>query len=42
MLAGNEKLRVNFGGSDFSTRVVVDVEAVRVLMVVLDEKKELL
>ena len=42
MLAGNEKLRVNFGSSGFSTRVVVDVEAVRVLMVVLDEKKELL
>ena len=42
MLAGNEKLRVNFGGPGFSTRVVVDVEAVGVLMVVSDGSKEIL
>ena len=42
LLVDNVKLRVNFGGSGFSTRAVADVEAVRVLMVVLDDQKEIL
>ena len=37
MLAGDEKLRVNFGGPGFSTRAVADVEVISVLMVVFDD-----
>jgi hypothetical protein len=32
LLAGREKLRVNFGGPGFSTRVVVDVVAMLILL----------